>query len=434
MNEETVTLGRTEQKRAFVLNQVLEGRMTQGEAALVLGLSVRQVKRLMRRYRSVGAAGLVHGNRGRTPWQAVDPAVTARVVAMAQTRYAGLNQQHLTEKLATEEGIVLGRTTVRRLLAGAGVTTPRPRRAPTARRRRERMAREGLLLQADGSRHHWLGTDGPELTLIAMIDDATSTVLGAVFREQEDGVGYLLVLEAIVRRRGIPHALYVDRHSIFQQNQRTPLTIADELAGGRAPTQVGRVLGELGIRHIAAHSPQAKGRIERLWGTLQDRLVAELALAGVTALAGANTFLAAYLPQHNARFAVPPVDPAPAYLSVPATLNLAHVFCFKQTRVVRADNTISYEGHPLQLLSTPARRGWARARVEVHERLDGQRVIVHQGHEIPHRPAPLDAAARRVQAGLEPSTSAPSATASPHPPAATHPWRQYRGVTQSAAS
>jgi len=270
----------------------------------------------------------------------------------------------------------LGRTTVRRILASAGVTTPRPRRAPVARRRRERMAQEGLLLQADGSRHHWLGPDGPALTLIAMIDDATSRVLGAVFREQEDGNGYLTVLEQIVRTRGIPHARSVDRHGIFQQNQRTPLTIAEELAGGRAPTQVGRVLAELGIRHIAAHSPQAKGRVERLWGTLQDRLVADLRLAGVTTLAGANRFLVAYLPQHNARFAVAAADPVPAYLPVPADLTLAHVFCFKQTRIVRADNTISSEGHPIQLLGTPARRSWARAQVEVHERLDGQRMIV----------------------------------------------------------
>ncbi|HEX3273914.1 MAG TPA: ISNCY family transposase [Gemmatimonadales bacterium] len=433
MDEEPVTLGRAEQRRALVLNQVLEGRMTQGEAALVLGVSVRQAKRLTARYRAAGPAGLVHGNRGRRPWQAVAPDVAARVVALAGGRYAGLNQQHLTEKLAAEEGIVLGRTTVRRLLARAGLSTPRPRRAPVARRRRERMAQEGLLLQADGSRHRWLGPDGPELTLIAMIDDATGTVLGAVFREQEDGVGYLLLLEEIVRSRGIPHALYVDRHSIFQQNQRAPLTIAEELAGGRAPTQVGRALGELGIRHIAAHSPQAKGRVERLWGTLQSRLVAELALAGVRTLEQANRFLADYLPQHNARFAVPPTDPTPAYRPVPADLNLAHVFCFKQTRVVRADNTISYEGRPLQLLGTPARRGWARARVEVHERLDGQRVIVHQGQEIPSRPAPLEAAALRARSVMapRPPTKPPTPV---RPPPASHPWRRYREVTQSAVS
>lgn len=433
MEEETVTLGRDAQKRASVLNQVLEGRMTNGEAAVVLGRSVRQVHRLMARYRAAGPAGLVHGNRGRVPWQAITPERVAQVVRLAHGRYAGLNQQHLTERLAADEGIVVGRTTVRRMLLAAGLTTPRPRRAPTAHRRRERMTQDGMLLQADGSRHHWLGPDGPELTLIAMIDDATSAVLGAVFREQEDGIGYLLVLEQIVRQYGIPQAVYVDRHGIFQQNTRRPLTVAEELAGGRAPTQVGRVLGELGIRHIAAHSPQAKGRIERLWGTWQDRLVAELRLADVASLANANRFLADYLPQHNARFAVPATEPGRAYLAVPPDLNLAHVFCFKQTRVVRADNTISYEGQAIQLLGTPARRAWTRARVEIHERLDGRRVLVFQGQEIPSRLAPPDPATLRARAAATPLPPTPP-PAPAHPPAATHPWRQYRAVTQSAVS
>jgi Phage integrase family len=150
-------------------------------------------------------------------------------------------------------------------------------------------------------------------------------------------------LEQIVRRQGIPLALSVDRHGIFPPNQRPPLTLDEELAGGRAPPQVGRVLGELGIRHIAARSPQAKGRVERLWGTWQDRLVAELAAAVVTALAAANAFLPAYRGRHNARFAVPATDAGLAYPPVPASLNLVHICCFKHTRVVRPDNTISFQ-------------------------------------------------------------------------------------------
>jgi hypothetical protein len=261
-----------------------------------------------------------------------------------------------------------------------------------------------------------------------------------VFRDQEDAAGYLAVLRSVVEAKGIPLALYVDRHGIFARNPRAPRTLEEELAGGRLPTQVGRALGELGIAHISARGPRAKGRIERLWGTLQDRLVAELALAGVTTLAGANAFLVDYLPQHNARFAVPATDPTPAYLPVPATLPLAHIFCFKETRVVRADNTISYRGQPMQLLATSTRRGWARARVEVHERLDGQRVIVYHGEEIPSRPAPADATARRTRTAPTPPTVAipaasegPAAGTAPRKPAATHPWRQYRAVTQSAA-
>jgi hypothetical protein len=433
MNTERVSLGQRERRRALVLNQVLAGLATIEEGALALGLSVRQVKRLKAAYRQAGPARLVHGNRGRSTVWAVPAPVAARIVALARGPYAGVNQQHLTELLAEREGICLSRSTVRRVLLGAGIATARARRPAHGHRRRERRTQEGMLLQADGSRHRWLGPDGPELTLIGMIDDATGTVLGAVFREQEDGLGYLLVLEQIVRSRGIPQALYVDRHGIFQQNQRTPLTLAEELAGGRAPTQVGRVLGELGIEHIAAHSPQAKGRVERLWGTLQDRLVAELAVTGVTTLPGANRFLLDYLPRHNARFAVPAADPGLAYLPVPATLDLAQVFCFKHTRVVRPDNTISFGGQPIQLLATAERRSWVKARVEVQERLDGSRVIVYQGLEIPSRPAPLDAPARRTSAAAI-AAPTPLPVRPTRPPPASHPWRQYRGMTKSQNS
>lgn len=287
---------------------------------------------------------------------AVPEEVTARIVALAQGRYAGLNQQHLTDLLAEREGITVSRSTVRRMLVAAGVTPARTRRRMVARQRRPRRTQEGMLLQGDGSSHPWLGPDHPPCCLIALIDDATGTVVGAVCREQEDGVGYLVALEQVVRTHGIPQALYVDRHGIFQVNQRTPLTVAEELAGGRAPTQVGRVLGDLGITDLTAHSPQAKGRIERLWVTLQDRLGAELALAGVTTIAAANAFLPAYLARHNARFAVPAVDPGLAYRPVSAGRPLAHVFCFKHARTVRPDNTISFQGVALQLLPTATRR------------------------------------------------------------------------------
>ena len=432
MDEETLILGRTEQKRVLVLNQVLAGLVTVEEAAALLGRSVRQVQRLQAAYRARGPAALVHGNRGCRPVWMTAPDTVARIVALAQGPYADFNQQHFTEVLAEREGIAVSRSTVRRVLLAAGAASARRRRRPVRRARRERMAQEGTLVQADGSPHPWFGPEQPAVTLIALIDDATSKVLGAVFRAQEDGLGYLLVLEQIVRTVGIPLALSVDRHGIFQQNQRTPLTIDEELAGGRAPTQVGRVLGELGIRHIAARSPQAKGRVERLWGTWQDRLVAELAAAGVTTLGAANAFLPAYLDRHNARFAVPPADAGLAYQPVPPTLNLAHVFCFKHSRVVRPDNTISFQGMPFQLLPTADRRSWVKARVEVHERLDGSRALVYQGQEIPHRPAPADAPARRlpraapvaVTAGAPtPIAAAPSRQ---RPPAPSHPWRQYR--------
>src|SRR5215217_550965 len=368
MDPETIRLDREDQRRAFVLNRVLAGELSAAQAAGLLGLSARQVKRLKAAYRRDGPAALAHGNRGRVPWQAVRPEVRERVLALARGRYAGLNHSHLAERLAEDEGLHLGRSTVRRILLAGGLASPRPRRAPRHRARRERMPREGMLLQADGSRHRWRGPDGPYLTLLGAIDDATGTVPWALFRDQEDAQGYLTLLRRVVLDRGIPLALYVDRHGVFLKSRRAPLSIEEELAGGPLPTQVGRALRELGIEPIHALSPQAKGRVERLWGTLRDRLVAELRLAGATTADAANRFLAEFLPRFNARFGVPPAASGPAYRPPPAGFDPERVFCFKYERVVRPDNTVAFGGRALQLPATPERASWARARVEVHER------------------------------------------------------------------
>ena len=227
MGEETIQFGAEQRKRALVLNQLLEGLLTIGEAAEVLGLSARQVQRLKAGYRRAGPTALVHGNQGRLPWHAVSAEIRARVVELAHGKYAGLNHQHLTEKLAELEQLRLDRTTVRRILLAAGLRSPRPRRAPKHRGRRERMPRAGMLLQADGSRHDWLEGRGPWLTLVGAIDYATGTVPWAVFRAQEDAHGYLLLLRAIVLANGIPLALYVDRHGIFKQSARQPLSVEE---------------------------------------------------------------------------------------------------------------------------------------------------------------------------------------------------------------
>src|SRR6266849_2089868 len=186
MKEEQVTLGTREQARVRVLNRLLAGEWTQAEAALALGRSVRQVRRLLHVYREQGVEALLHGNRGRSPARAVPPAVREQVVALARDKYVGFNHQHFTEKLAEEEQLVLGRTTVRRILLAADLASPRPRRAPKHRRRRERMSQAGLLVQADGSRHRWLGPTGPYLTLIGGIDDATGEVPLSVFLLPEE--------------------------------------------------------------------------------------------------------------------------------------------------------------------------------------------------------------------------------------------------------
>ncbi|MEK7777730.1 MAG: integrase, partial [Chloroflexota bacterium] len=212
------------------------------------------------------------------------------------------------------------------------------------------------------------------LTIVAAIDDATGTVPYALFREQEDAHGYFLLLQGIIQRKGIPLALYSDRHGIFLVNRKQTESLDEQLAGERHPTQFGRALQQLGIQSILAHSPQAKGRIERMWGTFQDRLVAELRLAGVTTMQEANQVLWGYLPRFNTRFGVPAANSGSAYRPTPTKLDLASVLCFQYQRTVAKDNTVRLGEHTLQLLPGPERTSYARARVQIQERLDGSLV------------------------------------------------------------
>ena len=388
-----------EQQRTKVLNRVERGGLTGEEAAGLMGLSVRQVRRLLAGYRKEGIAALAHGNRGRSPVHRLSEDTRKRVVAFAQGPYSGLNHHHLQELLAEREGLVLSRSSVWRILTGAGMVSPKRRRRPQHRHRRERYPQEGMLLQVDGSRHDWLEGRGPYLTLVGAIDDATGTVPYALFREQEDGQGYMLLLREIIGSKGIPLALYSDRHGIFQVNPKQAESLEEQLAGERQPTQVGRAMRELGIQSIVALSPQAKGRVERLWGTFQDRLVSELRLAGAATLEDANQVLAGFLPRFNDRFAVPPSQPGTAYRKPEPGVCLEGVLCFKYQRTVAKDNTVRLGEHTLQLLPGSDRYSYARARVEIQERLDGSLVVAYQGRVIASREAPPLPAALRARKG-----------------------------------
>lgn len=364
---------------------------------MALGLSIRQVRRLKGGYEREGIGALVHGNRGRRPHHCLSKELKARVLELATGRYAGCNDQHLSELLGEREKIKVSRPSVRRILRAAGIRSPRKRRVPKHRSRRERMPQEGMLLQIDGSRHDWLESRGPYLTLVGGIDDATGKVPYGVFREQEDAQGYFLLLEHIVRTLGRPVAVYRDGHGIFERSTRGRLTIAEQLGGKPDPTQFGRLLEELEIGSIPARSPQAKGRIERLWGTFQDRLVAELRLAGASTLAEANLVLWEFLPRYNTRFAVPAAQEGLAYRPLEPTAGLEERFCFKYERTVGADNTVQLGEHRLQLLPSCDRISYARCRVEVQERMDGSLAVSYQAKQIAFRPAPLEAPLLRVR-------------------------------------
>jgi len=439
--KEMVTLNRKEQSRLMVLNQVGMGKIVGREAAEVLGLSLRHVRRLLTGYRKEGAAALAHGNQGRKPHHALGGGLRQQVLELAQSTYAGCNTQHFTELLAEREGMTLSRSSVRRILLESGIRSPRKRRPPKHRSRRERYPEEGMLLQIDGSRHDWLEGRGPWLSLVGAIDDATGKIPYALFRDEEDAQGYFLLLRRIVSSYGIPMALYHDRHGIFERSKREPESLEEQLEGRRRPTQFGRLMEELGITSISSRSPQARGRIERLWGTFQDRLVSELRLAGARTPREANQVLWDFLPRYSQKFAIPAAQPGLAYRQPPEGFIPDEVFCFKYYRTVGPDNVARFGEHRLQIMPTNGRLSYARARAEIHERLDGSLAVYYQGCCLATKPAPSEAPVlrarniARVIPGMADSDEvampvmAVRKTLQPKPPHRSkptpdHPWRR----------
>jgi hypothetical protein len=300
------------------------------------------------------------------------------------------------------------------------------------------------MLQIDGSFHDWLEGRGDKMCLIGGVDDATSQVPGAVFREREDAQGYFLMMRQVVKRRGIPETVYHDRHGIFVRDPKEEESMQEQLEGKRAHTQFGRLMEELGIRQIAANSPQAKGRVERLWGTFQDRLVSELRLAGASTIQEANDVLKRVVGEHNQRFHRQPGDPQSAYRKPEKSLNLENVFCFKYKRCVAKDNTVVFFRTIIQIGPGPGGRSYAGCWVDVHERFDGSLHIYHADTCIAKTTPPaLIPSVIRVRSangkyteecqwtpGRKPSpktpmpTDQPSQPKQPYKPPADHPWRK----------
>ena len=291
-----LTLTMKEQIRLCILNSVLGKQCNATEAAQLIGISERHLWRLLAAYREEGAAALTHGNRNRLPANATSATLKDKVIALASERYQGVNHTHFTELLSEREGIVLSRSTVRRLLTGAGLSSSNNRQSPRHRYRRERMPQEGMLVQIDGSHHRWLEERGPYMILLLSVDDATGSVPFALFQIQEDTEGYFRLLKGIIQHKGNSLALYSDRYFVFRYNGKKQDTPEGSMAEKANPTQFGRAMRELGVTQVFARSPEAKGRIERANGTFQDRLVAEMRLAGISTIEEANHFLQDFLP------------------------------------------------------------------------------------------------------------------------------------------
>ena len=442
-------MGRRDARRLGVVQAAVQGTLTSREGAEALGLSVRQFKRLRARVRQRGAAGVVHGNRGRPSRRRLSRALRERVEAML-TGVVKLNDHHLADLLG-EQGHAVSAATVRRVRCSLKLAPKRRRRPPQHRRRRERVARRGALVLIDGSPFRWFDQAGPPCSLLGAIDDATSEILALTFRPTEDLHGYAVLLRQLLRTHGVPVALYGDRSGVLVRND-AHWTLEEELAGRQTPPQFGQMLEELGVRFIAATSPQAKGRIERLWGTLQDRLASELRLHGHTTVAAATGYLPGFIRRHNRRRGHAPARPESAFRAPPRDLD--RLIACRYPRVVARDNTVTVPGRWAQVPPGPRRRSWHKARVEVRELLDGRLLVLHPAHGlIGEQPAPAAftlesrgaprSQRARAQDGCAGSRHRPDRPP-PRPPTrprsrpigaltqirrptATHPWKRYHG-------
>jgi len=334
--------------RVYVIKSLVEDKMTSREAAEVLSLSERQIKRLKAGVKKDGEVFVIHKNRGHKPKHTIPGKIREEIVSLARNKYKGVNYTHLAELLREHEGISISQSSVSRILKAKGIKSPRKHKPPKPHRTRERKPQEGLLLQMDASPYEWI--PGIKCSLHGAIDDARGNITGLYFCENECLNGYFEVKRQTILEYGLALSVYVDRHTIFKAPSNAKLTIYDELEGKTlAYTQFSRAMQELSVGMVYAYSPQAKGRIERLWGTLQDRLALELRLADIKSLKEANAFLPGFIRQFNARFAVVPREPQSAYRPLEEHINIDYILCRKETRKASHGSTFSFGGQTYQL-------------------------------------------------------------------------------------
>jgi transposase len=409
VREDYIVMKGSELRRVHVIHQVLARQLTHEQAGEALGLTDRHIRRLRDRLRADGDLGLVHRGRGQPSNRRKPVAFQRQVLQLYARHYADFGPTLAVEHLARHHGVRLSAETLRRWLHAQGIDHF-TRRRRSHRRWRMRRAHRGELVQLDGSHHDWLEGRGPRCVLMASIDDASSRVF-ARFYDYEGTWSALDSFQRYVKQYGIPLAVYADKHTTYRSPAEP--SVAEQLAGVAPTSQFGRVLRELGVELIAAHSPQAKGRIERLFHTLQDRLVKEMRLAGVATLADANRFLPAWLAQYNRRFAVQPAHRTDLHRPLPAETDVRAVFALRTRRVLRRDRTVVHGGTLYQIQDRVQ-----ATHVLVEERVDGTLRLLHQNrpltyHRVLHRPAPviLSRPTRRPRPLVKPP--------------ATHPWNRF---------
>jgi transposase len=352
-----------------LLHRWESAELNQEEAAALLGVSERTFRRWTRRYEEDGEAGLLDGRLGKASGRRVPTDRAQEVERLYRERYPGFTVKHFHEHLVRDPGFGWGYTWLKLHLQWSGVVPKAPRKG-AHRRKRERRPLPGMMLHQDGSRHEWLEGQGA-VDLIVTMDDATGAIYSAFLVEEEGTASTFRALKEVFSEHGLPMSLYTDRGSHYFRATR-----AGKIDRG-CPTQVGRALDQLGIEHIGAFSPQARGRSERAFQTLQDRLPKELRLAGITNVEAANAFIQqVYLPAHNARFAVLPAGEGSAFTPIPG-VDLDEILCVEEERQVGQDNCVSYRTLKLQIPESPMRPHFVKARVRVHVYPDGSHAVFH---------------------------------------------------------
>jgi Helix-turn-helix domain len=427
MGPERIELSAKERERLKVLQQVQDGHLKQIEAARRLGITDRQVRRLQARLRSEGDRGIVHGLRGRRSNRKIpEPFLQRAVRQLRQAGYAGFGPTLAAEHLA-RGGLVVSRETLRKWMSVAGLWRPRSQQVKSVHVWRPRRSAFGELVMMDSSPYRWLEDRGPACHLIALIDDASSRVWGRLV-EHDSTEENLRTLGGWLKRYGRPLALYTDKNSLFHTSR--PVQWQEQLHGEPARTQFGRALAELGIEWIAAHSPQAKGRIERLFGTLQDRLVKEMRIQQISTLEQANRFLEmTFWPGWQQRFGVRPASALNAHRSVDRTHRLEEILSVRVARSVASDHTVLWKGQRWGVRREEVCAGLRGARLEIEKRLDGSHWLRFRGRYLPLHPCPA-APHSATPSGLRPTgvadakPKAPNQIKTKYIPPADHPWRK----------
>jgi transposase len=374
--KDMITMSRRETKRLHIIHQALDKRITQRQAAELAGLSSRQLRRLSKRVREEGDEGICHRSRGKASNRRFSPKIKENVLKLYRGPYHDFGPTLASEKLFEIHAIKLSDETLRLWLNQEKIPYAK-RTGRKYRQWRERKHHFGEMVQLDGSHHDWFEGRGPECVFMGYIDDATGTVSGR-FYDYEGTLPAMDSFRRYLRRYGMPQSVYLDKHTTYKSS--TKQTLEDELEDKKPMSQFERSLAELGVTVIHANTPQAKGRVERLFRTLQDRLVKEMRLAGIKNVGQANEFLRSYLPRYNRRFKVKAVSEADVHQALPHPSVLDRILCIREERTVRNDFTIAYNGRLYQIKDAVKTQ-----KVTVEERMDGSLHISHKGQDLRYR-------------------------------------------------